>query len=258
MMLEGKTAIITGAGAGIGAATAQLFAAEGATVIANDINDGYLEKLLAGLPGTGHAAIPGDSSLEETAQRAVAVALTASGRVDVLVNNVGNLFFGDITGITVGQWDELMRVNVRSPFVFCKAAIPSMLDQGAGSIVNVSSVGAYIGHEMNEQSSVLYNVTKAAMRQMATSLATRYAKDGIRINAVVPGPTRTLQVRHFLPDLSAETEAQIWDTARAAGVPMGRVGRPEEIASAILFLASDAASFTTGSALVVDGGFLAR
>src|SRR5437879_691191 len=152
MILEGKTAIITGAGAGIGAATAQLFGAEGATVIANDINEQYLDKLLAGLPGSGHVAIPGDSSAEQTAQRAVQAALSASGRVDVLVNNVGNLFFGDITGITVEQWDDLMRVNVRSPFVFCKAAIPSMLAQGAGSIVNVSSVGAYIGHEMNEQS----------------------------------------------------------------------------------------------------------
>jgi NAD(P)-dependent dehydrogenase (short-subunit alcohol dehydrogenase family) len=256
--LEGKTAIITGAGAGIGEATARRFAAEGATVIANDVNQEYLDELLRGLSGDGHRPVLGDSSLEETAQRVVQTALDSSGRVDVLVNNVGNLFFGDITGITVEQWDELMRVNVRSPFVFCKAVIPQMLTQGAGSIINLASISSFIGQEMNEESSLLYNVTKAAVRQMATSLATRYAKDGIRVNAVVPGPTRTLQVRHFLPDLPPEVEDEIWETAGAAGVPMGRVGRPEEIAAAIAFLASDDASFMTGSALVVDGGYLAR
>jgi NAD(P)-dependent dehydrogenase (short-subunit alcohol dehydrogenase family) len=217
-----------------------------------------LDKLLPSLSGDCHWPVTGDSSLEETAERSVQAALDASGRVDVLVNNVGQLFFGDIAGITVEQWDELMRINVRSPFVLSKAAIPAMLDQGAGSIVTVASVSAFIGQEMNEQSSVLYNVTKAAVRQMVTSLATRYAKGGIRVDAVVPGPTRTLQVRHFLADLPAEVEDEIWETPGAAGVAMGRVGRPEEIAAAIAFLASDDAWFVTGSALVADGGCLAR
>ncbi len=135
-----------------------------------------------------------------------------------------------------------------------------MLAQRSGSIVNLASISAFIGQEADEggPSFFAYSVTKAAARQLATALATRYAKDGIRVNSVAPGATRTKQVRHFMPQLSAEEEDAIWENAGAQGTPMGRVGRPEEIAAAIAFLASDDASFVTGTTLVADGGYLAR
>lgn len=151
-----------------------------------------------------------------------------------------------------------MAVNVRGMFLCCKHVIPSMLEQGGGSIINLASISAFIGQEMGDQSSVAYNVTKAAARQMATSLASRYAPEGIRVNAVAPGATRTKQVRHFLPQLSEEEEDAIWNMAGSELTPMGRVGTPGEIANAILFLASDEASFITGSVVVADGGYLAR
>jgi NAD(P)-dependent dehydrogenase (short-subunit alcohol dehydrogenase family) len=259
MRLEGKVAIITGAGSGIGQATAHRFANEGARLILNDLNEGYLEELEATL-GSAHTYVVGDVSLEETAERLAATARERFGRIDVLVNNVGDLFVGEITETSVEDWDRLMATNLRSMFLCCKHTIPAMLGQGSGSIVNLASISAFIGQETEEEgpSFFAYSVTKAGARQLATNLATRYAKQGIRVNAVAPGATRTGQVRHFMPDLSQEQEDAIWENAGAQGTPMGRVGRPEEIAAAIVFLASDDASFITGTTLLVDGGYTAR
>jgi meso-butanediol dehydrogenase / (S,S)-butanediol dehydrogenase / diacetyl reductase len=257
--LEGKVAIITGAGSGIGQATARRFADEGASLVLADINEGYLEELEAAL-GSGHAYVVGDVSQETTAERLAATARERFGRIDVLVNNVGDLFIAEITETSVEDWDRLMATNLRSMFLCCKHVIPTMLEQGGGSIVNLSSISAFIGQEAEEggPSFFAYSVTKAGARQLATNLATRYAKRGIRVNAVAPGATRTRQVRHFMPDLSQEAEDAIWENAGAQGTPMGRVGRPEEIASAIAFLASDEASFITGTTLLADGGYTAR
>jgi NAD(P)-dependent dehydrogenase (short-subunit alcohol dehydrogenase family) len=259
MRLEGKVAIITGAGSGIGQATARRFADEGARLVLNDINEGYLEEVSGSLVGE-HRAVVGDVSQEETAARLAATARDSFGRIDVLVNNVGDLFIGEITETTVEDWDRLLATNLRSMFLCSKHVIPTMLEQGGGSIVNLSSISAFIGQETAEggPSFFAYSVTKAGARQLATNLATRYAKQGIRVNAVAPGATRTKQVRHFMPDLSQEDEDAIWENAGAVGTPMGRVGRPEEIAAAIAFLASDEASFITGTTLVADGGYLAR
>lgn len=202
----------------------------------------------------------GDVAQEETAQRLAATAREAFGRIDVLVNNVGDLFISEPTETSVEDWDRLMATNVRSMFLCCKHVLPTMVDQQSGSIVNLSSISAFIGQEAEEggPSFFAYAVTKAAARQLATSLATRYAKDGIRVNAVAPGATRTRQVRHFAPDMPEEVEDSIWENAGSVGTPMGRVGRPEEIAAAIAFLASDDASFVTGTTLLADGGYVAR
>lgn len=259
MRLEGKVAIVTGAGSGIGRATAHRLASEGARLVLNDISEAYLEEVAVSVDGEVRT-VAGDVSQEETAARLAATAREAFGRIDVLVNNVGDLYIGEITETPVEDWDRLMATNLRSMFLCCKHVLPAMREQRSGSIVNLASISAFIGQEAEESgpSFFAYSVTKAGARQLATALATRYAKEGIRVNAVAPGATRTKQVRHFLPDLPPEEEDAIWENAGSVGTPMGRVGRPEEIAAAIAFLASDDASYVTGTTLVADGGYLAR
>jgi NAD(P)-dependent dehydrogenase (short-subunit alcohol dehydrogenase family) len=255
MRLEGKVAIITGAGSGIGRATARRFVAEGARVVLNDIDRDSLTEL-DGEP----LLVVGDVSQEEVAARLARTAREELGRIDVLVNNVGDLFIGEITETSAEDWDRLMATNLRSMFLCCKHVLPAMLAQRGGSIVNLTSISAFIGQEAQEggPSFFAYSVTKAGARQLATALATRYAKDGIRVNAVAPGATRTNQVRHFMPALSEAEEEAIWTNAGAVGTPMGRVAHPDEIAAAITFLASDEASYVTGTTLVADGGYTAR
>jgi len=252
--LDGKVAIITGAGSGIGRATAERFAREGAYLVLNDINGSALEEFVESTGKSGNCAIvAGDISQEATALELARAASETFGRIDILVNNVGIHFLRDITETSVEDWDRVMDINLKSMFLCCKAVIPTMLEQKKGSIVNLASISSFIGQEMMGKSTFLYNITKAGALQLTTSLATRYAAEGIRVNCVCPGGTRTDQIK-----LNTKEELDGFWSAVGDAHPMGRHGEPDEIANAILFLASDEASFVTGCPLIVDGGYLAR
>src|ERR1700682_1689721 len=253
MRLQEKIAIVTGAASGIGRATALRFASEGARLVLNDIDPNALEAVLVLTGGHKTRAVAGNVADEETARRIAQEAVTAFGRIDVLVNNAGVHFVRDITDMTVEEWDRLMDINLKSMFLCCKHVIPQMLKQKSGSIVNLASISSFVGQEMEGASTFAYNVTKAGALQLTKSLATRYAAEGIRVNCVCPGNVETNIVQR-----ATEREvAEFWRQA-AHSEPIGRNAQADEIANAILFLASDEASFVTGCPLIVDGGYLAR
>jgi NAD(P)-dependent dehydrogenase (short-subunit alcohol dehydrogenase family) len=253
MRLQDKVAIISGAASGIGQATARLFAREGARLVLNDIDQPGLEKVLAEVGKEKSRGVVGDVSQEDTARRLAQEAATAFGCIDLLVNNAGIHFIKDITEMTEEEWDRLMNINLKSMFLCCKHVIPHMLRQKKGAIVNLASISSFIGQEMEGASTFAYNITKAGALQLTKSLATRYAAEGIRVNCVCPGGIETNILKRPTP----EEVAEMWRMA-APSHPMGRNGQPEEVAQAILFLASDEASFVTGCPLLVDGGYLSR
>jgi NAD(P)-dependent dehydrogenase (short-subunit alcohol dehydrogenase family) len=256
---EGRVALVTGAGSGIGAATAVALAAAGARLVLNDVDRGYLDALAASLPHTTERELVlGSVADEATAMTMVDAACRRWGSVDVLVGGVGRMLIADVTDLEVTDFDALMADNVRGMFLMCKHTIRVMRRQRSGAIVLVSSISAYRGQEIDGASTFAYNMTKAAVRQLGTSLATRHAEEGLRGNCVAPGVTRTAQLRHADPGLTPEQEEAIFLTAGRVGSPMGRYASPAEIADCVLFLASDAAAYVNGAVLVADGGLMAR
>jgi NAD(P)-dependent dehydrogenase (short-subunit alcohol dehydrogenase family) len=253
MRLKDKIAIVTGAGSGIGRATAMLFAREGARLVLNDIGQQSLDKVAAQVGKDWNRTVAGDIAKEDTARRLAEEAIAAFGRIDVLVNNAGIHFLKDVTEMSVEEWDRLMDINLKSMFLCCKHVIPHMLRRRKGSIVNLASISSFIGQEVEGSSTFAYNITKAGALQLTKSLASRYAAEGIRVNCVCPGNVET----NILKRDTAEEAAEFWRQA-ARLEPMQRNAQPEEIANAILFLASDEASFVTGCPLLVDGGYLSR
>ena len=253
MRLQDKIAIVTGAASGIGRATARQFAAEGAKLVLNDIDRDGLDTVVNAIGKDKARAVVGSVVEEDTARALAREAIAAFGRIDVLVNNAGIHFVRDITEMTVDEWDRLMNINLKSMFLCCKHVIPHMLKAKKGAIVNLASISSFIGQEMEGASTFAYNISKAGALQLTTSLASRYAAEGIRVNCVCPGNVETNIIRRG----SAAEVAEFWRLATRAE-PMGRNAQPEEIANAILFLASDEASFITGCPLLVDGGYLAR
>jgi 2-keto-3-deoxy-L-fuconate dehydrogenase len=241
--LEGKLCLMTAAGAGIGRATALRFHAEGARVLATDIDTAALDALAAAAPGIVTRRL-------DVMDRAAIMALAAeTGPVDVLFNCAGFVHVGTILEATDAEWDFAFDLNVRSMFWTIAAVLPGMLAKGGGSIVNICSVA---GAVMGVPNRFVYSASKAAILGITKSVAADYVKRGIRVNAICPGTVES-------PSLEARMRAAgpDYDAARAAFVarqPMGRIGTPEEIAALAAYLASDEAAYTTGQLHVIDGG----
>lgn len=250
--LEGKSTVITGAANGIGRATAVPFAAEGARVVATDLDAERLDRLRDELAATGAecVAVVGDVSLPEDARRMIEAAVEHYGHIDILVANAGIIPLRTIIEATAEDWDEVMAIDGRGMFLTCKFAIEQMLTTGGGSLVLLSSISGMAGQARQ----ATYGPAKFAASGLTKHLAVEWADKGIRVNAVAPGTILTEAVRR-LPDQPGGAD-YIEEIRRVH--PMGRLGEPEEVARAIAFLASDEASFITGAILPVDGGYLAR
>lgn len=253
MRFENKVVLITGGGSGIGAATAMRFAAEGACVAVVGRRSEKLAEVVGEIEAAGGVAmaVAGDVIVEEDVRNLFREIETRFGGVDVVVNSAGGVDRTKVADSTVEEWDRVMAVNVRSIFLTAKYAIPHMQRQRSGSIVNVSSISGLAG----QADAASYSAAKAAANNLTRAMAHDYGPDGIRVNAVLPGLVRTeMSATRVLEGLSwEEMEQQHW----LAGFPLGRVGRPEDIAAGILFLASEDAAWITGTCLVIDGGYTA-
>jgi 2-keto-3-deoxy-L-fuconate dehydrogenase len=244
----GKTAFVTAAGQGIGRATAQAMAREGARVIATDVDEAKLAAL-AGLDGVSVRR------LDVRDDAAVRAAAAQAGTVDVLFNGAGFVHAGSALECTDEDWDFAMDLNVRSMWRTVRAFLPGMLERGRGSIVNMASVAGMKG----VPNRFIYSVTKAAVVGLTKSIAADCVARGVRCNAICPGTVESPSLRERIAAQAAaggQTAAQV-EAAFIARQPMGRLGRPEEIAALAVYLASDESAFTTGTAQIIDGGWSA-
>jgi NAD(P)-dependent dehydrogenase (short-subunit alcohol dehydrogenase family) len=233
----------------MGEVEAKLFAAEGAKVVIADILENEAQQVVAAITRTGGESlfVRLDVTKEEDWQEVVSTTVARLGKLDILVNNAGisGTYTSDL--MSTEAWDRIMAINARGVFLGMKYAIPAMQKAGGGSIVNISSISGVVGQDYTHMA---YNASKGAVRIMTKSAAVQYAKDGIRVNSVHPGvmPAMRTSRGSAMPETRQRMLAQ---------VPMGREGRREEVGYAVLFLASDEASYITGTELIVDGGFLA-
>jgi NAD(P)-dependent dehydrogenase (short-subunit alcohol dehydrogenase family) len=248
--LKGKVALITGAASGIGAATARLFAREGARVLLADQNLPLLQQVGSELAAEQVRIVEVDVRDARAVEAMVQTALDAWGQLDILVNNAGVGSGTTALAMTDEEFERVIGVNLKGPLLCCKYAIPAMLAAGSGSIVNTASISATCGIP----GQALYAPSKAGIAQLTRQLAIEYAGRNIRVNAVSPGTIDTPMIDDMRND-PARRDKYDWLLARH---PIGRFGRPEEVATAILFLASDEASFITGANLPVDGGYTAQ
>ncbi|HET7520496.1 MAG TPA: glucose 1-dehydrogenase [Candidatus Limnocylindria bacterium] len=249
MRLQDKVAVITGAGSGMGRVAAQMFAAEGASVVVAEFDQRAGDETVRMVTEAGGRAtfVQADVSREDDARRMVEAAVSAYGRLDVLYNNAGVMPEADhsVIDTDVAVWDQVMAVNLRGVFLGCKHAIPQMLEQGSGSIINVSSFVALLGCSVPQDA---YTASKGAVLSLTRSLAVQFAGRGVRSNAICPGPIETPLLMDWL--LKDEEAKRI----RLARNPTGRFGKPEEIVNVAIYLASDESRWTNGAALVIDGG----
>ena len=250
MRLEGKVALISGGARGQGAVEAKLFAREGAKVVFGDILDESGKQVEAEIHEAGGEAayVHLDVTREDDWRAAVNTAIDRYGKLDILVNNAGILIRKGIEDTTEEDWDRIMGVNAKGAFLGTKHSIPAMRQAGGGSIVNISSTAGLVA---SPSGSASYTASKGAVRLLTKSTAVQYAKEGIRCNSIHPGPIDTDMIQETLTDPAKLDE-------RMQRLPMGRVGTADEIAYGVLYLASEEASFVTGSELVIDGGTTAQ
>ena len=233
----------------MGAVEARLFAREGAKVVIGDIMEPAGRDVASEIASTGAEAVflGLDVTSHSDWENAVGEAVSRFGRLDVLVNNAGIYVRGFVEETEPEDWDRVMEVNAKGAFLGTRAAIPAMRQSGGGSIVNIASFNSLVG----TTTSAAYNASKAAVRLLTKSTAVQYAEDGIRANAIHPGPIQTAM---FMSGFQDEEAVE----SRRALVPLGRIGTAEDVAYGALFLASDESSYMTGSDLVIDGGFTAQ
>jgi 2-keto-3-deoxy-L-fuconate dehydrogenase len=251
--LDGKVVLVTGGGSGIGRAICERFAQEGARVAVADWHRDAAEATVAGITAAGGTAVAtqGDVGAPEDAARMVAEAVAAFGALNVLVSNAGQALVATALETTPDQWDRVMDSNLKGCFLLARAAIPHLIAAGGGSIVLTASQLAFVGAERF----AAYAASKGGVLNLARALALDHACDKIRVNALCPGAVETPLL---LNQFAGQDGPQGSLADLTALHPLGRLGQPSEVAAAALFLASDDASFVTGSALVVDGGYLAR
>lgn len=250
--IQGKSSVVTGAAFGIGRATADLFAREGARLIITDIQEAPLLAFRDELRALGAEAeaVVGDVSVVEDARAMIDAAVHHYGRIDALVANAGIIELGDLMESTVEIWDRMMAVDGRGMWLTCKFAVEEMLKTGGGSIVCLSSISGVEGQKRQST----YGPAKFVASGITKHLAIEWADRGIRVNAVAPGTIRTERVKRLPEEPGGIEYLQAIEKMH----PMGRIGEPAEVAQAILFLTSDDASFITGTILPVDGGYLAQ
>jgi NAD(P)-dependent dehydrogenase (short-subunit alcohol dehydrogenase family) len=249
MRLDGKVAVITGAGSGMGRVAAQMFAAEGAKVVVAEFAADAGEETVRQVADAGGEAsfVKTDVSREDDARAMVDHAVERFGRIDVLYNNAGIMPEADhsVTDTDVAVWDQVMAVNLRGVFLGCKYAIPRMVERGSGSVINISSFVAILGCSVPQDA---YTASKGAVLSLTRSLAVQFGPRGVRSNAICPGPIETpLLMDWLLKDDAAKK-------LRLARNPTGRFGKPEEIVNAAIYLASDESRWTNGAQFVIDGG----
>jgi NAD(P)-dependent dehydrogenase (short-subunit alcohol dehydrogenase family) len=249
MLLNDKIAIVTGAGSGIGEASARRFAAEGAAVLVADVRGRKAEEVAEDIRANGGHAVGRKVDVSQAAdvEALVQACVDEFGGLDVMFSNAGTLRPGTAVELDVDDWDLVMAVNVRSVFLGAKYAVPVMIERGGGSIINTASISGLHG----DGGAVVYAASKAAVINLTRALSTDHAPDGVRVNAICPGTIETPPVQRMMSD-----PATLDVNLRAHA--LRRLGRPDEIANAAVWLASDESSFVSGEALVVDGGLRAQ
>jgi NAD(P)-dependent dehydrogenase (short-subunit alcohol dehydrogenase family) len=252
MRLNDKVAIITGAGRGIGRAIAMGFAGEGARVVIADVRSDLAETTAADINASNGRALPVtvDVTRSEDLDRLVAETVSAFGRIDILHNNAGILGQPDMFACTPEEWDAILGVNLKAPFFASQRVARVMIDQGQGGrILNTASTSAFIA---SSRPTIAYDVSKAGMRQLTVSLAAHLVQYGINVNAIAPGTIST-----DLTIGSGDAQARAWLEKRVKEkIPMQRIGQPQDLVGAAVYLCSDEAAYVTGHTLVVDGGVL--